>query len=47
MQAKQLNNMEAENEYYEEVAQEGRTTKIFEIFKNEFKLPERNYNDEK
>ena len=46
MQAKQLNNMEAENEYYEEVAQEGRTTKIFEIFKNEFKLPERNYNDE-
>ena len=46
MQAEQLNTLEAENEYYEEVAQEGRTTKIFEIFKNEFKLPERNYKDE-
>ena len=45
MQAEQNNDMETENEYYEEVAQQGRSTKIFEIFKNEFKLPKRNYKD--
>ena len=45
MQAEQNNDMETENEYYEEVAQQGRSTKIFEIFKNEFKLPQRNYED--
>lgn len=45
MEAEQKNDMEVENEYYEEVAQEGRTTKIFQIFKNEFNLPARNYKD--
>ena len=45
MEAEQKNDMEVENEYYEEVAQEGRTTKIFQIFKNEFNLPARDYKD--
>ena len=45
MQAEQTNDMEAENEYYEEIAQEGRTTKILQIFKNEFNLPARDYKD--
>ena len=43
MQAEETNDMGAENEYYEEVAQEGRTTKIFEIFRNWFNLPKRNH----
>ena len=46
MQAEETNDMGAENEYYEEVAQEGRTTKIFEIFRNWFNLPKRNHNQD-
>ena len=46
LQAEQSNDMEAENEYYEEIAQEGRTTKIFEIFKKWFNLPERDYSND-
>ena len=45
MQAEQTNDMEAENEYYEEIAQEGRTTKIFEIFNKWFNLPKRDFNE--
>ena len=44
MQAEQTNDMEAENEYYEEIAQQGRTTKIFEIFSKWFNLPKRDFN---
>ena len=43
MQAEQTNDLGAENEFYEEVAQEGRSTKIFEIFRNWFNLPKRNH----
>ena len=43
MQAEESNDMEAEDEYYEEIAQQGRTTKIFDIFKKWFSLPERNH----
>ena len=46
MQAEESNDIEAENDYYEEIAQEGRTTKIFDIFNKWFNLPKRNYNDE-
>jgi legumain len=46
MQAEETNDMEAENEYYEEVAQEGRSTKIFEIFRNWFNLPKRNHDQQ-
>ena len=46
MQAEETNDMEAENEFYEEVAQEGRSTKIFEIFRNLFDLPKRNQDQE-
>ena len=45
MQAEQTNDMEAENEYYEEIAQQGRTTKIFEIFSKWFNLPKRDFNE--
>ena len=45
LQAEQSNDMEAENDYYEEIAQEGRTTKIFDIFKKWFNLPERDYSN--
>ena len=45
MQAEQTNDLETENEYYEEVAQQGRSTKIFELFKDWFNLPKRNYDD--
>jgi legumain len=45
MQAEQTNDMEAENEYYEEIAQQGRTTKIFEIFNKWFNLPKRDFNE--
>ena len=43
IQAEETNDMEAEKEFYEEVAQEGRTTKIFEIFNKWFNLPKRNH----
>jgi len=46
MQAEQTNDLEAENEYYEEIAQQGRSTKIFEIFRNWFDLDKRNHNDQ-
>ena len=46
MQAEQTNDLEAENEYYEEIAQQGRSTKIFEIFRNCFDLDKRNHNDQ-
>ena len=46
MQAEQSNDMEAENEYYEEIAQEGRAIKIFDIFKKWFNLPKRDYSKE-
>ena len=46
MQAEQTNDLEAENEYYEEIAQQGRSTKIFEIFRNWFDLNKRNHNDQ-
>ena len=36
---------ESEKEYYEEITEEGRTIKIFEIFDRIFELPERNYED--
>ena len=45
MQAEQRNDLEAENEYYEEVTEEARLIKLFDIFKKHFKLPERNYDD--
>ena len=43
MQAEETNDMEAEIQYYEEVAEEGRTTKIFEIFNKWFNLPKRDH----
>ena len=46
MQAEESNDLGAEDEYYEEIAQEGRSTKIFQLFRNWFKLPPRNFNDE-
>ena len=46
LQAEQSNDMEAENEYYEEIAEEGRTTKIFQIFNKWFNLPERDHSDD-
>ena len=45
MQAEETNDMNAEDEYYEEIAQEGRSIKIFELFRNWFRLPPRNYQD--
>ena len=45
MQAESSNELNAENEYYDEIMAEGRVTKIFELFKKKFNLPERNYDD--
>ena len=45
MRAEEYNDFEAENDYYEEVAQQGRATKIFDLFKQWFNLEERNHND--
>ena len=45
MQAEIRNDRNSENEYYEEIAEEGRTRKLFEIFKKWFNLPERDYSD--
>ena len=45
MQAESSNDISAENEYYDEIMAEGRVTKIFDLFKQKFNLPERNYND--
>ena len=39
------NDIEAENEYYNEVAAEGRSTKIFQLFNKEFQLPKRNQDE--
>ena len=46
MRAEQSNDMDAEDEYYEEIAQEGRTIKIFDIFSKWFNLPKRDYSNE-
>ena len=46
LQAEQSNDMEAENEYYEEIAEEGRAIKIFQIFNKWFNLPERDHSDD-
>ena len=46
MQAEQTNDLSAEEEYYEEILQEGRSTKIFQLFKKKFNLPKRNFDDE-
>ena len=46
MQAERTNDLEAENEYYEEVTEEARLVKLFDIFKKHFKLPKRDQNDE-
>ena len=40
MQAEQSNDLEAENEYYEEILAQGRVTKIFELFNKKFGLKE-------
>ena len=45
LQAEQRNDVESENEYYEEVAAEGRVTKLFDIFNRWFELPQRNYEE--
>ena len=45
MQAEERNDLEAENEYYEELNEEARLMKLFSIFKKHFKLPERNQDD--
>ena len=45
MEAEQSNDRNAENEYYEEIAEEGRTRKLFDIFKKWFNLPDRDYSD--
>ena len=45
IQAESSNELNAENEYYDEIMAEGRVTKIFELFKKKFNLPERNYDD--
>ena len=46
MQAEESNDLEAENEFYEEVAKQGRSTKIFQIFNKWFNLPKRNFEKE-
>lgn len=46
MEAERSNTLEAEKEYYEEIAEEGRTTKLFEIFSKWFNLPKRDYSEE-
>ena len=43
MQAEQSNDLEAENEYYEEILAQGRVTKIFEIFNKRFELGKIDY----
>jgi len=45
-QAEKSNDLNAEQEYYEEIMAEGRVTKIFELFNKKFRLPKRNYDDE-
>ena len=46
MQAEESNDLESENEFYEEVAKQGRSTKIFQIFNKWFNLPKRNFENE-
>ena len=45
MQAETANDPTAEDEYYDEVYEEGRVYKIFELFRNKFQLPPRNHKD--
>ena len=45
LQSELNNNLETENEYYEEIEEEGNVIKIFELFKKWFNLPERDYSD--
>ena len=45
MRAEETNELEAQDEYYEEIAQEGRSTMIFKLFNQWFNLPPRNYDD--
>ena len=42
LRAETANDLEAENEYYEEIMEQGRVTKIFELFNKKFGLGERN-----
>ena len=45
MQAEQSNDLQAENDYYDEIMAQGRVTKIFELFNKKFGLGERNYKE--
>ena len=45
IKAEQSNELGAEDEYYEEIAQEARVTLIFNIFNKWFILPKRNYEE--
>ena len=45
MRAEQGNDANAEDEYYDEIMDEGRVTKIFDLFQKKFDLKKRNHND--
>ena len=45
IQAETSNDLDAENEYYEEIMAQGRVTKIFDLFNKRFGLGERNYKE--
>jgi hypothetical protein len=45
MQAEQSNDLQAENDYYDEIMAQGRVTKIFDLFNKKFGLGERNYKE--
>ena len=45
MQAETMNDPVAEDEYYDEIMEEGRVHKIFELFRKKFDLPKRNHKD--
>ena len=45
MQAETSNDPTAEDEYYNEIMEEGRVYKIFELFRQKFDLQKRNYKD--
>ena len=45
MQAEQSNDLQAENDYYDEIMAHGRVIKIFDLFNKKFGLGERNYKE--